>query len=99
VDIDSVDPTGSPIAARTLTHLTNALTDQDPQVRIQAALALGELRSTESVEPLISALGDGEENVQMYVADALGEIRDARAVRPLMHLLQSPSRSSQREHA
>lgn len=56
-------------------------------VREYAAEALGILKDTEAVGPLIEALNDKDEEVRWKAAWALGNIGDRRAVGPLINSL------------
>ena len=73
--------------------LTNALDDANPNVRRNAAWAIGELTNMQgderanTVPSLVSLLNDGDEWVRMAAARALGEIRDERAVEKLLATL------------
>ncbi len=58
--------------------------DKNEGVRRMAAVALGEIKDTRAVEPLIAALKDKDSSVRNNAAEALGEIKDARAVEPLI---------------
>ena len=55
---------------------------------IFAARALGEIKDTRAVEPLIEALKDSDKRVGIFAARALGNIGDARGVEPLIDALQ-----------
>jgi hypothetical protein len=85
---------GSPALARTevsagrLQRLVELLGDRDLKVRIQAALALGQLRDRRVVPSLIGALRDGHPLVRAMAAHALGRIGDDRAVFPLRERLK-----------
>ncbi len=68
--------------------LIEALQDNNPMVRKNAAWALGEIRDTLAVEPLISKLPDKAHEVREYAAGALGKIKDNRAVEPLSNTLK-----------
>jgi len=73
-------------------QLTKVLMDEDANVRINAARILGEIKDTESVEPLIRALlvDMGEDKSWLFRVDAakaLGKIGDPRAIEPLNMLL------------
>jgi HEAT repeat protein len=59
----------------TLPDLIEALRDPEPEVRVAAAWALGEIESPEAIPPLTEALaGDEEAGVREAAAWALGEI-------------------------
>jgi HEAT repeat protein len=59
---------------------------EDHNIRLTAASALGTIGDTRAVEPLIAALDD-EQGVSEVAALALGEIGDPRAVEPLTNSL------------
>lgn len=58
--------------------------EKDATVRVEAVRALGKIRDSRAVEPLINALRDSDVNVCKEVIEALGILRDARAVEPLI---------------
>ncbi len=60
-------------------------------VRRDAAKALGSIKDTRAVEPLVAALKDEDEDVREYAAEALKSIGDTRAVEPLITALQDKS--------
>lgn len=64
------------------------LNSDDSEVRQSAAEALGEIKNSRAVEPLIGRLGDNDWKVQVAAIKALGEIKDLRAVEPLLDLLK-----------
>lgn len=66
-----------------LESLIEALHHADPNVRWDAARALGATRDARAVEPLISTLNDPDPDVRRKAALALSKIRDRRALRPL----------------
>jgi beta-lactamase regulating signal transducer with metallopeptidase domain len=59
----------------------------DAEVRRFAAWALGELESSQGVDPLVDALSDRNADLRLVSAWALGEIKDNDAVEPLIELL------------
>ena len=63
------------------------LHDDDPEVRKEAALALGIIGDERAVEPLIDALHDDDLEVREWAAWALGMVGDERAVEPLIDAL------------
>jgi HEAT repeat protein len=66
--------------------LIQALKNEDPDVRTEAADALRKIGEP-AVEPLIKALKDENRDVREVAAECLGEIGDARAVEPLIQSL------------
>lgn len=60
--------------------LIELLRDGEPDLRIQAALALGEQRHPSAIESLICALEDPDVNVRYHAIEALGRLRAADAV-------------------
>lgn len=75
-DIDVVGP------------LIECLADEDPDLRIQAALILGERRDLRAVPPLIRALEDPDLNVRFHAIEALGSLRAAEASEPLLEIAE-----------
>jgi len=71
--------------------LINALNDGSENVRVNAAWALGYIKSETAVQPLINALNDGSENVRNYAVRALGNIKPETAVQPLINALKDES--------
>jgi hypothetical protein len=53
----------------------------------KAADALGDMKDTKAVEPLVEALDDSSDDVRQAAAKALGDISDDRAIAPLTHAL------------
>jgi len=74
---------------------------EDSDLREEAAHALGRMRATEAVDPLITAAGsDADYAVGCWSVTALGEIGDSRAVEPLVMLLEDKSNPTRiRGHA
>jgi HEAT repeat protein len=67
-----------------------ALKDANPQVRWDAAKALGRSKDPCAVDPLIAALKNtGDTPLRTNAAVALGEIKDPRVVEPLIEALES----------
>ena len=77
-------------ANRVVPELIVVLQDQrkDPEVRKNAAEALGKIKDPRAVEPLITALKDEYSEVRWHAAWSLGEIQDPRAVEPLIEALK-----------
>src|SRR5213593_2793380 len=79
-----------PRLARDLGAAFRSAKEDDPRVRQYLALAMGKLRDTSAVEPLVESLDDSDADTRLYAIWALGELRDARAVEPLLKLGDSP---------
>lgn len=76
--------------------LQACLTDDNWHLRRGAAVALGQIRAREAVEPLIKALrGDPDGHVCEQAAAALGRIGDRRAVDVLIQALLSTTHHSE----
>ncbi len=78
---------------RDVEKLLEALTyERSPEVRAEAALALGELGEAEAMDPLLTLLSDDEdETVRSAAAEALGQICSFDAVDPLLDALEDES--------
>ncbi len=83
-----VDSAGVRDSARVL--LTNALTDVNPGVRINAVRALGNLRDTQSVPAIEALLRDSIGNVAISAVSALVDHRGPGSDFLLMAVAQSP---------
>ena len=64
----------------------------DPNVRADAADALGGIASAQAIEPWIAALKDESKRVRISAAWTLGKIGDDRAVNPLISALKDESK-------
>jgi len=64
-----------------VTELLLGVLDADarPELRAASAMALGDLKETRAVDPLIRALSSGDESLESFAACALGKIGDPRA--------------------
>ena len=69
--------------------LVELLQDADSDLRIQAALALGEQQDPAAVEPLVRALDDPDANVRFHAIEALGRLRASDAVDALAAIVES----------
>lgn len=67
-------------------QLAELLQDSDTDLRIQAALALGEHQTADAIGPLMRALDDPDTNVRYHVIEALGRLRAADAVDALAEI-------------
>jgi len=63
----------------TLSTLVEFLNGGDADLRMQAALALGEQRDERAVPALVAALDDEDVNVRYHAVEALGKLRAAEA--------------------
>jgi HEAT repeat protein len=75
-EIDIVDP------------LTGLLGDDDPNLRLQAALMLGERRDPRAIGALMARLEDPDANVQFHVIEALGRLRATEAADGLVRIAE-----------
>ncbi len=69
--------------------LVRLLGDTDADLRIQAALALGDQHDAGAIEALIAALDDPDPNVRFHVVESLGRLRADAAVEPLAGIIES----------
>ncbi|OGS20626.1 MAG: hypothetical protein A2252_05275 [Elusimicrobia bacterium RIFOXYA2_FULL_39_19] len=60
--------------------IREALKDENPAIRISAALALGEKSDIDSLEYIVSMLDDKDENVRINVCEALRRFNNAQSV-------------------
>ena len=68
--------------------LAALLREPDPDLRIQAALALGERQTAGAIEALIGALSDPDVNVRFHAIEALGRMHAADAVDALADIAE-----------
>ena len=73
----------------TLSPLLDLLDGPNPDLRMQAALALGEQRDTRAIPALIKALGDDDTNVRYHAIEALGKLEARDAVDSLAGVAES----------
>ena len=73
----------------TLSPLIELLKGSNPDLRMQAALALGEQRNARATEALIAALPDVDTNVQYHAIEALGKLKATEAVDALAAIAES----------
>jgi HEAT repeat protein len=73
----------------TVPPLIGLLSDPDTNLRIYAALALGQQNDRRAVPALIAALHDPDANVRYHAIEALGLLRAAEAVPELVAVLQT----------
>ncbi|HWL85525.1 MAG TPA: HEAT repeat domain-containing protein, partial [Polyangiaceae bacterium] len=76
------------VRARAIPLLEKALaSDEIPEVRSAAAVALGDLGAHEALSALLVAVEDGDVHVRQMALNALGEIGDVRALSRLRRAL------------
>ena len=73
----------------TLSPLVEFLREGDPDLRMQAALALGEQRDERAAPALLGALGDADINVRYHAIEALGKLRAAEAADALVGIAEA----------
>lgn len=74
------------LGAPALTRLVVALKDKDELVRKQAVLALGRIKHTDAIDPLIEMLADKDWFTRLTAAaalEAIGDDRGREAIKPL----------------
>ena len=69
--------------------LAELLRSGDPDLRIQAAHALGEQTSPLAIPPLLSALDDPDANVRFHAIESLGRLQSSEAVDSLAAIAES----------
>lgn len=84
--IDALVALGKPSVER----LIGALREKDENVRKCAVLALGRIKSSEAVDPLIELLGDKDWFTRLTAAAALEPIGDERGREAIKPLLKDP---------
>jgi HEAT repeat protein len=73
----------------TLSPLVELLHGPNPDLRMQAALALGEQRDARAVKALVNALNDDDTNVRYHAIEALGKLKAVDAVDALAEVAES----------
>ena len=77
-------------AGRTVVEpLVQLLSDRAANLRMHAALALGELKAQEATPELVSTLDDPDENVRFHAIEALGRIGAVESIDPLARIAAS----------
>jgi HEAT repeat protein len=72
-----------------LSPLIEFLQDSDPDLRMQAALVLGEQGKQEGIPALLEALEDSDNNVRYHAIEALGKLRASVAAPALLRIAES----------
>jgi quinoprotein glucose dehydrogenase len=75
--------------ARSNPLLARLLDDADPEVRAQAAKALGDLKYAKAQDALMKKLADPDARVQFFAAQSLGKLGNAASAKPLLDLLRA----------
>ncbi len=75
------------IGASAVPVLVDALSDEDPRVRLAIIDLLGESSEPEAIPALVGALRDPEWRVRWQAAEALGKLRNSAAVPDLIEML------------
>lgn len=73
----------------TLSPLVEFLNGEDADLRMQAALALGEQRDLRAASALLDALADADQNVRYHVIEALGKLRAAESADALAGIAET----------
>lgn len=73
----------------TLSPLLELLNDSDPDLRMQAALALGDKGSDCAIDGLMKTLSDEDTNVRYHAIEALGKLKASGAVGALVEIAES----------
>lgn len=76
-DIDVIDP------------LIDCLQDDDVDLRVQAALILGERRDARAIPALMRALDDADANVRFHAIEALGRLQATQAIDALAGIAET----------
>jgi HEAT repeat protein len=69
--------------------LVQLMSDGEANLRMHAALALGELHAQEAAPVLVGALEDPDENVRFHAIEALGRLGAAESIDPLSKIAAS----------
>jgi HEAT repeat protein len=73
----------------TVSPLIELLKNPNADLRMQAALALGEQRDASATEALVAALNDEDTNVRYHAIEALGKLKAADAVDAFVEIAES----------
>ena len=68
-------------------HLTPFLKDSDPEIRVQAAKMIGDVRNAEAADALLPLLKDSAPRARFFAAEALGRLAYKPAVPGLVGML------------
>ena len=73
----------------TISPLIELLKNPNPDLRMQAALALGEQHDARATDALIEAMSDEDTNVRYHALEALGKLKSDDAVDKLVEVAES----------
>lgn len=76
-------------SVKTTETLIEFLKGDDADLRMQAALTLGEQKDAQATAALLDALRDENINVRYHAIEALGKLRSAEAVEPLLTIAEA----------
>jgi HEAT repeat protein len=76
-------------SVKTIETLIGFLTDEDADLRMQAALVLGEQKNPQAVPALLAALEDENTNVRYHAVEALGKLKAGEALEPLLRITET----------
>ncbi|MBN2303055.1 MAG: HEAT repeat domain-containing protein [Anaerolineae bacterium] len=80
------------IGAASVPVLLDALSDEDPRIRLYVTDVLGEIGEADAIPALAAALRDPEWRVRFRAADALGKMGDREAVPDLIDMLKDSNK-------
>ena len=75
-DLDVVEP------------MIACLQSEDADLRVQAALILGERRDPRAIPALMNAVADADQNVRFHAVEALGRLRATQAIETLVRIAE-----------
>jgi HEAT repeat protein len=76
-------------SVNTTETLIDFLRGADADLRMQAALTLGEQKDLQAIPALLETLNDENVNVRYHAVEALGKLRAGEAVEPLLKIAES----------
>ncbi|HVE56167.1 MAG TPA: HEAT repeat domain-containing protein [Pyrinomonadaceae bacterium] len=76
-------------SVKTTETLIEFLRGNDADLRMQAALTLGEQKDSEAIPALLESLGDENVNVRYHAIEALGKLKAGESVEPLLKIAEA----------
>jgi HEAT repeat protein len=76
-------------SVKTIETLVGFLADEDADLRMQAALVLGEQKNPQAIPALLTALEDENTNVRYHAVEALGKLKAGEALEPLLRITET----------